>query len=409
MACAGTGSGYSAPMKDIPESFDFDEIIDRYGTHSLKWDGMADRCGVTASDALAMWVADMDFRPPPAVNEVLAATVAHGVHGYFGDDHAYRSAITGWMSRRHGWDVDPGAIFTTHGIVAGFALCLQAFSKPGDGVILFSPVYHAFYRILTTNHRRIVESPLVIEDGRYRMDLEALGASLKGDERIIVLCSPHNPGGRVWSAEELAEVAAFAERHDLIVLSDEIHHDLVLPGHRHLPFTVAAPEALGRTVMLSATTKTFNIAGAMTGNVIIPDPVLRKRFAEVITASGSSPNRFGILMATAAYATGDAWVDALCAYLAVNARVLDEGLNAIPGLRSMPLEGTYLGWVDFAGTGMSAAEINERIETGARLALSHGSTFGAGGESFMRFNLATPRARIVEAVARMQEAFADLQ
>ena len=396
-------------MKDIPETFDFDEIIDRRGTHSMKWDGMAERCGVTAEDALAMWVADMDFRPPPAVNAALAQAVAHGVHGYFGDEREYRAAITGWMARRHGWEVDPAAIFTTHGIVAGFSLCLEAFSEPGDGVILFSPVYHAFYRILTANGRRIVESPLVEDDGRYRMDLDALAASLTGDERIIVLCSPHNPGGRIWTREELAAVGAFAAEHDLIVLSDEIHHDLILPGHRHVPFTLAAPDQLARTVMLSATTKTFNIAGAMTGNVIIPDPALRKRFAAVATAAGSSPNRFGILMATAAYTTGDAWIDALCDYLAGNARLFDEGINAIPGVRSMPLEATYLAWADFSGTGMAPDEIARRIEADARIAASHGATFGSGGDGFMRFNLATPRARITEAVQRMQAAFADLQ
>jgi cystathionine beta-lyase len=396
-------------MRDTSEPFDFDEIIDRRGTHSLKWDGMGERCGVTADDAIAMWVADMDFRPPPAVNDALARAVEHGVHGYFGDDGDYRAAITGWMARRHGWEVDPAAIFSTHGIVAGFALCLRAFTEPGDGVILFSPVYHAFYRILQANGRRIVESPLVVEEGRYRMDLAALGARLKGDERVIVLCSPHNPGGRVWSREELLEVAAFAEAHDLLILSDEIHHDLVLPGHRHLAFPIAAPDVLGRTVMLTATTKTFNIAGALTGNVIIPDPALRRRFAAAHLASGTSPNRFGVLMATAAYAEGDAWVDALCAYVADNARAFDEGVDAIPGLRSMPIEGTYLAWVDFAGTGMAPAEFLARVQDGARIAVSAGSTFGSGGESFLRFNLGTRRAVVQEAVARLQGAFADLQ
>lgn len=398
-----------APMRDAAETFDFDEIIDRRGTHSLKWDGMAARCGVTADDAIAMWVADMDFRPPPAVNEALARAAAHGVHGYFGDDRDYRAAIRGWMARRHGWEVDAEAIATTHGIVAAFALCLQAFSRPGEGVILFSPVYHAFYRVLKANGRRIVESPLAIEDGRFRMDLDGLAAKLTGDERIIVLCSPHNPGGRVWSREELAELAAFATAHDLVILADEIHHDLVLPGHRHVPFPLAAPDALDRTVMLTATTKTFNIAGALTGNVIIPDPALRRRFAAAHLAAGASPNRFGVLMATAAYETGDAWVDALCAYLADNARVFGEGMNAIPGVRAMPLEGTYLAWVDFAGTGMTPEEFTARVQRDARIAVSLGSTFGMGGESFLRFNLGTRRAVIEAAVDRLRAAFADLR
>jgi cystathionine beta-lyase len=255
-----------------------------------------------------------------------------------------------------------------------------------------------------------VESPLVQgEDGRYRMDLAALGAALAGDERVVVLCSPHNPGGRVWSREELSELAAFAAEHDLLILSDEIHQDLILAGHNHVPLPIAAPEAMDRTVMLTAATKTFNIAGVMTGNVIIADPKLRARFAAVHLAAGSSPNRFGMLMATAAYADGDSWVDALCTYLAGNARVFDEGVHAIPGLRAMRLEGTYLAWVDFAGTGMTPAEVIARVERTARIATSHGAAFGTGGQSFLRFNIGTPRARIHDAVGRLQAAFADLQ
>ena len=389
--------------------FDFDEMIDRRGTHAMKWDMMEKLYGVSSEDGIAMWVADMDFRPPPAVTEDLADAVSHGIYGYFGDDRAHRAAITGWMERRHGWRVDPDAIATTHGLVAGTALTIQAFTAPGDGVILFTPVYHAFARLIRANGRRLVESPLIRTDGRYRMDLEALAASLTGSERMVILCSPHNPGGRVWTGDELRAVADFCAGHDLVLVSDEIHHDLVMPGQRHVPMPLAAPGIAHRLVMLTASTKTFNIAGGLTGNVIIPDPDLRARFAATHLASGTSPNRFGVLMATAAYASGDAWVDALCVYLAENARVFDEGVAAIPGLRSMPLEATYLAWLDFAGTGMAPGEGAARVERDARLCASHGATFGSGGESFMRFNIATPRARIREAVDRLQAAFADLQ
>jgi cystathionine beta-lyase len=313
------------------------------------------------------------------------------------------------MRDRHGWEVDPAAIATTHGLVAGVALCLQAFTEPGDGVVMFTPVYHAFHRVIRANRRVIVEAPLVERDGRYAIDLDALAAALTGRERVLLFCSPHNPGGRVWRRDELRAVADFCAAHDLVLISDEIHHDLVLPGHRHVPMPLAAPEALGRLIMLTATTKTFNIAGALTGNVIIPDEALRARFAAAHLAAGTSPNRLGVLMATAAYAEGDAWVDALCRYLAENARLFDEGVQAIPGVRSMPLEATYLAWVDFAGTGMEPADFTARVERDARIAASHGPTFGAGGETFLRFNIATPRARVAEAVRRLQSAFADLQ
>ncbi len=389
--------------------FDFDEVIDRRGTHSVKWDMMETLFGVSPRDGLAMWVADMDFRPPPAVTSALRAEIAQGVSGYFGDDRAYKTAITGWMRRRHRWEVDPDAILTTHGLVAAVGFCLQAFSAPGDGVILFTPVYHAFHRIVRANGRRIVESPLVEHEGRYLMDLDALAARLTGGERIVIFCSPHNPGGRVWSVEEQRALAAFCEAHDLILLSDEIHHDLLLYGTRHTPMTLAAPEIASRLVMLTATTKTFNIAGALTGNAIVPDPGLRARLAAVLVAAGGGPNRFGVLMATAAYAEGDDWLDELVAYLSENARIFDRGVTAIPGLRSMPLEATYLSWVDFAGTGMEAAEFTDRVGQGARIAAFKGPVFGTGGESFMRFNIGTRRAVVLEAVARLQQAFADLQ
>ena len=388
--------------------FDFDEIIDRRGTHAMKWDQMEARYGVSPDDGIAMWVADMDFRPPPSVNEALAEAVAHGVHGYFGDDRAYLESITGWMARRHGWTVDPAAIATTHGVVAGVALAIQAYTAPGDGVILFTPVYHAFARVIAANDRRIHNAPLRLEAGRYHMDLEALAGALTGRERMVILCSPHNPGGTVWTRDELRALAEFAAAHDLVLVSDEIHHDLTFPGEVHVPTAVAAPGHLDRLVVLTSTTKTFNIAGALTGNAIIPNADLRRRFSAVHLAAGTSPNRFGVLAATAAYAGGDAWLDALRDYLAGNAALLEAGLEAIPGVRPMRLASTYLAWTDFADTGMTPEEFTRRVERDARIAASHGQTFGPGGESFLRFNIATPRARVAEAVARLRAAFADL-
>ena len=387
---------------------DFDEVIDRRGSHCMKWDMMAARYDVSADDGIPMWVADMDFRAPDCIQRALRDMLDHGIYGYFGDDAAYRAAIRWWMAARHGWEVDPDAIFTTHGLVNGTALCLQAWTAPGDGVVLFTPVYHAFARVIRAAGRDVVECPLVERDGRYVMDLEAHVPPAHA--RMVLFCSPHNPGGRVWSVAEQRALAAWAMRHDLILVSDEIHHDLLMPGQRHVPMAVAAPEAGNRMVMMTAATKTFNIAGAHVGNVIVHDPALRARFAATMAALGISANSFGVHMATAAYsAEGAAWVDALMGYIDGNRRLFDAGIAAIPGLRSMPLEATYLAWVDFSGTGMEAAEFTARVERAARIAVNHGPSFGTGGESWLRFNLATQRSRVAEAVERLRVAFGDLQ
>ncbi len=388
----------------------FDEIIDRFGTHSVKWDMMEPIYDVPAEDGLAMWVADMDFRPPACVGDAVQRMRDHGIYGYFGDETAYRSAIQWWMRERHGWQVGQEAIFSTHGLVNGTALCVDTYTEPGDGVILFTPVYHAFARVINAAGREVVECPLVIRVGRYEMDFGAYDAQMKGHEKLLILCSPHNPGGRVWTRAELQGVADFAKRHDLILVSDEIHHDLVMPGHQHVPMAVVDDDIHDRLIMMTATTKTFNIAGAHVGNVIISDPTLKKRFATRMAALGMSPNSFGLFMAEAAYSPeGATWVDELVTYLDGNRQVFDAGIDAIPGLGSMRLEATYLAWVDFSGTGMERADFTRRVEQEARIAANHGPTFGQGGEDFLRFNLATPRARVKEAVERLHAAFADLQ
>ncbi|WP_284262963.1 MalY/PatB family protein [Roseicyclus amphidinii] len=387
----------------------FDEIIDRRGTHCVKWDAMQALYGVSPEDGIAMWVADMEFRPPACVQDAVQAMADHGVYGYFGDDSAYKAAICWWMENRHGWRVEPDWIFTTHGLVNGTSMCLDAFTQEGDGVVLFTPVYHAFAKVIRASNRDLVECEMPVVDGRYTLDFDAWDAQMQGHERMLVLCSPHNPGGRVWTRAELEGVAEFARRHDLLIVSDEIHHDLVMPGQAHTPMALIEGIA-DRLVMMTAATKTFNIAGAHVGNVIIPDADLRARFGARMMALGMSPNSFGLHMVTAAYSPeGAAWVDALCAYLAENARIFDAGINAIPGLRSMPLQSTYLAWVDFSGTGMTREEFTARVEQGAKIAANHGPSFGTGGDSFLRFNIAAPRAVIEDAVARMARAFSDLQ
>jgi cystathionine beta-lyase len=394
---------------DTQRSHDFDQVIDRRGTHCVKWDMMEPLYGVPSDRGLAMWVADMDFRPPACVQAAVEDMVSHGIYGYFGDDRPYLQAIRWWMSERHGWEVDPSSVHTTHGLVNGVGLAVQAWTQPGDGVVLFTPVYHAFARVIRAAGRTVTECPLAIVDGKHRMDFATYDALLKGRERMLIVCSPHNPGGRVWTREELEQVADFARRHDLVLVSDEIHHDLVLPGHRHTPMALI-PGVQDRLVMMTATTKTFNIAGAHIGNVIVPDAALRAPFAQVIAATGISPNSFGMRMAAAAYSPeGAAWVDRLTDYLDGNRRLFEEGVNAIPGVRSMPLEATYLAWVDFRGLGMSSEEVTRRLAQDAGIAANAGPTFGTGGEGWMRLNLAAPRSLIAEAVERLQGAFKDVQ
>ena len=387
----------------------FDTPPDRRDTHCMKWDAMEALYGVSPQDGISMWVADMEFEAAPVIQKAVQDMVDHGVYGYFGDDSKYRAAICWWMENRHGWTVDPDAIFTTHGLVNGTAMCVDAFTKPGDAVVLFTPVYHAFAKVIKAAGRSVNECEMVLENGRYEMDFDRFDAQMTGKETMVILCSPHNPGGRVWTKAELQAVAAFAKRHDLILVSDEIHHDLVFSGQTHIPMANIAGIA-DRLVMMTATTKTFNIAGSHSGNVIIEDPDLRATFAAHMAALGMSPNSFGLFMATAAYSPeGAKWVDDCVAYIEENKTLFDDGINAIPGLNSMNLEATYLAWVDFSGTGMSKEEFSTRVARDAKIAVNAGPTFGKGGDAFLRFNIAAPRAQIEEAVTRMQTAFADLQ
>lgn len=388
----------------------FDQLIDRRGTHCVKWDMMEPIYGVPAEDGLAMWVADMDFRPPQCVLDIVQRQLDHGIVGYFGNDGPYRDAIRWWMETRHAWAVEADAIFTTHGLVNGTAMCVDTWSAPGDGVVLFTPVYHAFAKVIRANGRRVVECELTYDAGCYSPDFDAWDAVVEREgARMMILCSPHNPNGRVWTRAELEGFAAFARRHDLILVSDEIHHDLLYPGQTHIPMA-RIDGVTDRLVMMTAPTKTFNIAGAHTGNVIVHDPDLRAAFAARMAGLGMSPNSFGLFMTTAAYSPeGAAWVDDLMAYLDGNRRLFDEGIAAIPGLSSVRLEATYLSWVDFSGTGMTREEFTARVERDARIAVNHGPTFGKGGDDFLRFNIATPRAVVADAVERLQGSFKDLQ
>lgn len=389
---------------------DFETPLDRRGTHSSKWDKMEELFGVSPEDGLSMWTADSDYATAPCVQEALRKAADFGVFGYSWAHPDYLSAISWWMQTRHGWSVDPDWILTSQGLGNAIALSLDVWTEPGDRVVIFPPVYHEFANKIRKTGREVRECPLRLKDGRYELDLDDAQSRLSGEETMLIWCSPQNPSGRIWTADELRSVAEFAERNGLILISDEIHHDLVYKGETFVPMDVAAPEMRPRTIHLTAASKTFNIAGLRTGNMIIPDPGLRAAMQRRLNTLDYGPSSLGVEAIRAAYTPeGAGWVDAQMAHLDKNRKLMDEGLNAIPGLRSMPLQSTYLAWVDFTGTGMSHEEVTARIRDDARIAVSPGPGFGTGGDGFQRINFATQTARVKDAVARLQRAFADLQ
>ena len=389
---------------------DFDEIIERRNTHSAKWDKMEESYGISKIDGIPMHVAEMDFKPPQIIQDKLRKMHKHGFYGYFADYSDYHGSIRWWMKNRHNWDLGDSTIFTTHGLVNGMALCVDAFTKSKDEIIMFTPMYHAFFSVLNATDRVIREFPLTLKSGRYELDFESYKKELTGKETMLIFCSPHNPGGRVWSVNELQKVANFCIENNLILVCDEIHHDIIMPGYKHNVMATAVPEVNDLLVMLTANTKTFNIAGAHTGNVIINNPKLSQKFETKLKMNGHSPNAFGIHMATAGYSPeGAEWVDALIPYLENNFKIFNLGINNIPGCNAIYAEGLYLAWVDFSGTGMSQDEVKTRIERDAKITTVYGKDMGKGGETFMRFNIAIQKSRVVEAVKRMQNAFNDLQ
>jgi cystathionine beta-lyase len=391
--------------------FDFDRVIDRRGRHASKWENIAKLSGIDAPDALPMWVADMDFAAPPGVTEAVRAMAEHGVYGYYADTGSWAAALADWMRRRHDIDIDPAWVSPTPGVVSGLGLILQATSQPGDEVVVFPPAYHAFRRIILANERRILDAQLLERNGRYVMDLDALRATLTQRTKVVFFCSPHNPGGTVWSPEEIRALAGFCAEHDLLLVSDEIHCDLVFAGAKHTPTLTAAPAIADRLITTVAATKTFNVAGAHVGACFTTNPALKRAIDARVMASGlGSYNSFGMIATEAAWRTGEAWLDALVPYLAANRDLFDRRIEAAaPGARSMRLDATYLAWVDFSGTGLPPDDVAARVKRRARIFASPGPQFGPGGDAWLRFNFATPRRILDEALARLDEAFSDLR
>ncbi len=383
----------------------FDEIINRLDTHSSKWDNLLDLYGLEKSHSIPMWVADMDFKSPDCIREALAKIEDHGVFGYYGDERSYLESICWWMKTRHKWDIQSDWIFTTNGLVSGFALCVNCFTNPLDSVILITPVYHRLSQILKENNRQILELPLKKVNNRYQMDFDRWEYLLTGEERMLVICSPLNPGGRVWTIDELKQVGDFVKRHDLLLVCDEVHHDLVYQGATHYPIANVCPSILQRLILMTAASKTFNIAGAHIGNIIIPNKKMRIRFKRIVQRFGISPNLFGMTLVEAAYTqSGASWVNELISYLEINKNYFNSTIGSISGAEPMELESTYLAWVDFSEMDIPMNKVIERLEKKARIATSYGSQFGTGGENFLRFNFAMPKRCLEKACERLEEA-----
>lgn len=380
------------------KKYDFDEFVPRRGTNCAKWDS-------TAEGVLPMWIADMDFRTAPAVIEALRRRTEHGIFGYTHIPQAYYDALCGWFSRRYGWTIDPQTVLYTSGVVPAVSVTLKAMTRPGDRVLVLTPVYNCFFSSIRNLECEAAEVPLVATPDGYRIDFEALErAAADPAATVMLLCNPHNPGGRVWTRDELRRIGDICLRHGVFVVSDEIHCDLTF-GRRYTPYATLGEEFARRSVSLVSPTKSFNIAGLQIANIVAADDDVRRRIDRAINIfEVCDVNVFGFEALIAAYNEGEEWFNALCDYIWGNWLYLREFLaERLPDCRVMPLEGTYLAWIDCRTTGMTSAELAQRMESEGGLLLSAGTIYGAAGEGFMRLNMACPRATLAEGLARMEK------
>ena len=390
-------------------SYDFDTITDRTGTSCLKYDFAVER-GKPA-DILPLWVADMDFPTAPAIRERLAEVAAYGIYGYSDGKADYFAAIDGWYTKHFGWSVQRDWVIYTPGVVFALAVAVRAFTAPGDGVLIQQPVYYPFTEVITDNDRVVVNSSLVSVNGRYQMDLADFEEKIIANHvRLFLLCSPHNPVGRVWTKEELLAVGDICKKHDVTIVSDEIHSDFVWEGHTHHVLASLSEDLANRTVVCTAPTKTFNLAGLQISNIIIPNEKLRKRFKHAVDQAGySQGNLMGLEACKTAYTKGDDWYEALKVYLQENiAFVRDYLVEHLPQLRLIEPEGTYLLWIDCRGLGLSVEALEDLIVHKAGLWLDSGAIFGADGEGFQRINVACPRVTLQKALERLERAIVNL-
>lgn len=379
--------------------YDFDELLSRRGTNSYKWDGEKD-------DVLPMWVADMDFHTAPAIVDALRHRVEHGIFGYTRVPDDYYEAVTGWFARRHDWTIEREWIIYTSGVVPAVSAIIKALTVPGDKVLVQTPVYNCFFSSIRNNGCEIVSSPLLQTGDTYRMDFDDLERKA-ADERVkvMLLCNPHNPAGRVWTSEELMRVGAICLRHGVTVLSDEIHCELVFPGHTYTPFASLSDEFLQHAVTCISPSKAFNIAGLQIANIVCADEEMRRKIDKAININEvCDVNPFGVIATIAAYNEGEEWLKQLLEYLYENyIRMRDFCREHLPDFPIMRLEGTYLVWMDCRALKMTSEELERVLIEEAALHLNAGSMYGAEGEGFMRWNIACPRVRLLDGLERFRQ------
>lgn len=380
--------------------YDFDEIIDRRGTNCVKWDSAEN------PDVLPMWVADMDFRTAPPIIEALSRRVDHGVFGYTRVPQSYYDAVTGWFSRRHGWNIDKDWIIYTSGVVPALSAVIKALTVPGDKVLIQTPVYNCFFSSIRNNGCEIVESPLVYADNTYSIDFEDLERKVSDPKvKAMILCNPHNPAGRVWSRDELIRIGEICIRHEVVVIADEIHCEIVMPGYEYTPFASISEEFSRHSVSCVSPSKAFNIAGLQIANIVCADAGRRAKIDRAININEvCDVNPFGVIALQAAYNEGAEWLDQLLEYINGNyeymRRFCEEHLPDFPITK---LEGTYLVWMDCRKFGITSAELEKALIQDAKLWLNAGTMYGRDGEGFMRWNIACPRARMIEGLKRFEK------
>lgn len=385
--------------------FDFDTPVERRGTSCIKYDFAVER-GYPA-DVLPLWVADMDFPVPECVTKALTDRVQHGIFGYSDTKDGYFEAVQSWFARRHGLTVEKEWLIKTPGVVFALAQAVRALTEPGDGVVIQTPVYAPFHMVVRNNGRKLLENPLIYRDGRYTVDFENLEAQLKS-ARLLILCSPHNPVCRVWTKDELRQVGLLCRKYDVTVVSDEIHCDFAFPEHPHTPFLSACPEMAERTVMCTAPSKTFNLAGLQVSNLFVPGQAIREKLkAELERIGYSQLNCLGTVACQAAYEGGEAWLDACKAYMRENLDFVRQYLaENLPQVKLVEPEGTYFAWLDCTGLGLTEEELNRAIVQRGKLWLDAGGIFGQEAALFQRVVLACPRTTLARAMAQFCGAFA---